>query len=180
MSKILESIITSVSVNYGLDITEPTRKTEHVAGRTTYYMIAREKTDLSLEKIGNQVGKDHASVINALKKAKGLFLSYPTLGKIHSTLINRFNAFESISIEAQLIDETIQQQQAKILSLQDEIMNLNDTIEKLKKNPKENDLTALIKEIPPRSREAVKTRLKAIITIEKLKDERQRTTEKTN
>ncbi len=67
-----------------IDIQEPTRKRDIVEGRFLYAAIAKKCTNLSLEKIGKHIGKDHATIIHSLKvynavlskKYKSLFDTY--------------------------------------------------------------------------------------------------------
>jgi|TARA_A100001011_G_scaffold388564_1_gene468465 hypothetical protein len=68
MNKItLESIAEKVNRHLDTDVRSKLRKREYVYGRVIYYRIARDLTHHTLEKIGKEVNKDHASVNVGLK-----------------------------------------------------------------------------------------------------------------
>tara|TARA_R100000951_G_scaffold8878_1_gene8021 strand:- start:4332 stop:4817 length:486 start_codon:yes stop_codon:yes gene_type:complete len=60
---------------YSVKINKNTRKADYVEARAMYYKLMRSHTNLSLDRIGRSVGRDHAGVINALKRLDG-WLSY--------------------------------------------------------------------------------------------------------
>lgn len=62
----LEKIIEYTNEVFEIDIRNTTRKREYVEARAFYYEIARKVTNFSLEEIGRQVDKDHATVLYAL------------------------------------------------------------------------------------------------------------------
>lgn len=64
----LEKIKELVEDYYGLDILLKSRKKLYVQARAVYYYLAREFTDNSLKKIGEIVGKDHATVLYFLSE----------------------------------------------------------------------------------------------------------------
>ena len=68
MNKItLASIAEKVNRHLDTDVRSKLRKREYVYGRTIYYRIARDLTHHTLERIGKEVNKDHASVNVGLK-----------------------------------------------------------------------------------------------------------------
>jgi len=68
MENELELIYNACCEVTGLDIKKNTRKRDFMYGRMIYYYFARKMTDYSFSKIGIFMGKDHATVIHALKK----------------------------------------------------------------------------------------------------------------
>ena len=62
----LGKIIEYTNEVFEIDIRNTTRKREYVEARAFYYEIARKVTNFSLEEIGRQVDKDHATVLYAL------------------------------------------------------------------------------------------------------------------
>ena len=62
-----EKLIKKVNRHFNCDITENSRSREIVMARAAYYWIARHTTKSSLAKIGDSVGRDHASVLYSLK-----------------------------------------------------------------------------------------------------------------
>lgn len=65
--KIFDEIYEYVNNVYGIDIKEKTRKRDYSEGRALFYFIARKKTNFTYECIGDYMGKDHASVLHAIK-----------------------------------------------------------------------------------------------------------------
>ena len=82
--KEVERIEKFINDSLEINIQEKTRKRDIVEGRFLYAAIAKKCTNLSLEKIGNHIGKDHATIIHSLKvynnvlkdKYKSLFETY--------------------------------------------------------------------------------------------------------
>jgi len=78
-------ILSEVSSKSGIpveDLKRKTRKREIVDMRYVYYRRAKEMTKASLYKIGDLVGKDHASVIHGIKEAtttRQVILKYETI-----------------------------------------------------------------------------------------------------
>lgn len=68
MSKKLDIIRREVEfITYIRDISVKNRKFENVQARWLYYKLAKEFTDESLQKIGSQINKNHATVVHGLK-----------------------------------------------------------------------------------------------------------------
>lgn len=61
---------------YGITLTEKSRKQVYIQARYIYFYLCRNFTNFSLAKIGASVGKDHATVLNGLKKLDGLRQGY--------------------------------------------------------------------------------------------------------
>ena len=54
--------------HFGVDLREKIRSQDHIWSRCFYFFLAKTYTRLSLEKIGNEVNLNHATVINGLKR----------------------------------------------------------------------------------------------------------------
>jgi len=63
-----KSIADKVSRHLDIDIRSTRRKRECVYGRVIYYKLCKEYTHHTLESIGKEVNKDHASVYVGLKQ----------------------------------------------------------------------------------------------------------------
>ena len=62
-----KDLIKKVNKHFKCDITQDSRSREVVMARAAFYWIARHTTKSSLAKIGDSVGRDHASVLYSLK-----------------------------------------------------------------------------------------------------------------
>lgn len=131
MSKKLDIIRREVEfITYIRDISVKNRKFEHVQARWLYYKLAKEFTDESLQKIGKQIKKNHATVLHGLKVFeheilydKRLQQQYEALNII---LLKHFKSESLFKID-QKIDQykkalqQLENQRVKIL--EDEIIN---------------------------------------------------------
>jgi chromosomal replication initiation ATPase DnaA len=64
----LKQIIDYVNLSLDIDIGRDTRKREYVYGRSLYFVLARKHTVFSYEEIGEQIGRNHATVIFGCNK----------------------------------------------------------------------------------------------------------------
>tara|TARA_R100001460_G_scaffold79415_1_gene120418 strand:- start:1152 stop:1529 length:378 start_codon:yes stop_codon:yes gene_type:complete len=62
----LKYLINKVNKHFGCDIKKNSRKRKLVMSRGAYFWLARHTTNNSLQKIGDSVGRDHASVSYSL------------------------------------------------------------------------------------------------------------------
>jgi hypothetical protein len=67
-NKKLEQLKRLVEDFYGIDIELKIRTTVYVQARSIYYYLCREFTSVSVVKIGQSIGKNHATVLHALKE----------------------------------------------------------------------------------------------------------------
>jgi hypothetical protein len=67
-NKKLEQLKHLVEDFYGIDIELKIRTTVYVQARSIYYYLCREFTSVSVVKIGQSIGKNHATVLHALKE----------------------------------------------------------------------------------------------------------------
>lgn len=68
----LEKIKELVENYYGISLELKSRQRLYIEARYIYFYLCRNFTNFSLAKIGESVGKDHATVLNGLKKLDGL------------------------------------------------------------------------------------------------------------
>ena len=54
--------------HFGVDLREKIRTQDHIWSRCFYFILCKTYTRSSLEKIGNEVNLNHATVINGLKR----------------------------------------------------------------------------------------------------------------
>ena len=58
--------------HFGVDLREKIRSQDHIWSRCFYFFLAKTYTSSSLEKIGNEVNLNHATVINGFKRHKDM------------------------------------------------------------------------------------------------------------
>ena len=63
----IDKIKEIVEAETGVDLTNPSRRSELVYTRALYFNLCREYTMLPFEDIGKSVGKHHATVIHGIK-----------------------------------------------------------------------------------------------------------------
>ena len=68
--KNLEKIKDLVEITSNIDISKKNRKKHNVISRQIYYKLCKELTNSSLEDIGLNINRDHATVINGLNNFK--------------------------------------------------------------------------------------------------------------
>jgi len=73
---------------FKIDISTPTRKVAYVEARALYYKLSRAHSRLSLEVIGEYVGKDHATAINGINKLEG-WMEYDKRMRYHYDELNK-------------------------------------------------------------------------------------------
>jgi len=92
--KMADSIVEKVAAFYGMsnsDIRGKCRKRELVKARWIAMYYIREKTDFTLNTIGDMFGRDHTTVIHALETIKDIMsLKYETDLKEDLINIKRF------------------------------------------------------------------------------------------
>lgn len=102
-----ETIKDLVNNYFNLDITRNTRKRPYVEARAYYFKLMRKHTPLSLELIGKEVNRDHASVLHGIK-----ILYYWML---HDTRIK--NNYKTLEVKLKSIKE-----QSKIIDIDENIL----------------------------------------------------------
>ena len=119
----------------GVDINEVSRKREIIEARAVYYKILKQiDKKKSLKSIGASVGKDHATVLHSLKNYDMFEQFNPTLKLFKKQILQRLNYIKPEDILDVSKDELIQSLQIDIMKLNDEIANLQETINKPRNN----------------------------------------------
>ena len=87
----LKSIADKVSTYLDVDVRSKRRKRDCVYARVIYYKLCREYTHHSLERIGNEVSKDHASVYVGLKQFDSMSFYKDNYWKAYITIKQQFD-----------------------------------------------------------------------------------------
>lgn len=74
----LKEIFDNLQNYLGYDIDLKSRKRKQVYARFVYFKAAKHLTNCSLEEIGAFINKDHATVINGIKKFDDVLTRYET------------------------------------------------------------------------------------------------------
>ena len=128
ITKELKKVIQEIT---GVDINEVSRKREIIEARAVYYKILKQiDKKKSLKSIGASVGKDHATVLHSLKNYDMFEQFNPTLKLFKKQILQRLNYASPEQILDMSKDEYIQSLQIDIMKLNDEIANLQETINK--------------------------------------------------
>ena len=132
ITKELKKVIKEIT---GVDINEVSRKREIIEARAVYYKILKQiDKKKSLKSIGASVGKDHATVLHSLKNYDMFEQFNPTLKLFKKQILQRLNYVKPEDILDISKDEYIQSLQLDIMKLNDEIENLQETINKPRNN----------------------------------------------
>ena len=119
----------------GVDINEVSRKREIIEARAVYYKILKQiDKKKSLKSIGASVGKDHATVLHSLNNYDMFEQFNPTLKLFRKQILQRLNYASPQQILDISKDELIDSLQLDIMKLNDEIENLQETINKPRNN----------------------------------------------
>ena len=119
----------------GVDINELSRKREIIEARAVYYKILKQiDKKKSLKSIGASVGKDHATVLHSLRNYDMFEQFNPTLKLFRKQILQRLNYASQEQILDMSKDEYIQSLQIDIMKLNNEIANLQETINKPRNN----------------------------------------------
>lgn len=127
---------------FKIDISEPTRKVGYVEARALYYKLCRKHSRLSLEVIGEYVGKDHATAINGIKKLEGwmeydkrMQCHYSELSQLVREGLEHFDDDEGyITLEdmyQKRHDALVERYETAHNSLKEDYINLNEKYNRL-------------------------------------------------
>ena len=139
-----EMIKEIVSNYFELDIVRNTRKRQYVEARAMFYKLCREFTKLSLEEIGKQVKRDHASVLHGIRSLNN-WIEYDNRIKNNLRILrNKISHFEDEKDTVIELDESIVLKYVQLkeqVKEQDEIINdlrnaLKDITEKHERREK--------------------------------------------
>jgi hypothetical protein len=132
ITKELKKVIQEIT---GVDINEVSRKREIIEARAVYYKILKQiDKKKSLKSIGASVGKDHATVLHSLNNYDMFEQFNPTLKIFRKQILQRLNYASPEQILDMSKDELINSLQIDIMKLNDEIENLQETINKPRNN----------------------------------------------
>ena len=132
ITKELKKVIQEIT---GVDINEVSRKREIIEARAVYYKILKQiDKKKSLKSIGASVGKDHTTVLHSLKNYDMFEQFNPTLKLFKKQILQRLNYASPEQVLDMSKDEYIQSLQLDIMKLNDEIANLQETINKPRNN----------------------------------------------
>lgn len=84
-----EEIRELIEANTGINLSTKTRKIEFVYARAIYFLLCREKTNLSLNKIGQTLGKDHATVLHAIKMIEDVYFQDPYFCNMYENIASQ-------------------------------------------------------------------------------------------
>ena len=107
---------------FGYDWMENTRKRETVYQRAIYFKLAKDYTSESLSKIGNSVGRDHATVLHAIN------VVFPVIKRWEKELLGSYHKIQN-DVIPQYIDTAKKEQSdmARVLR----VVNNCDDLDKL-------------------------------------------------
>jgi len=108
---------------FKLDIANESRKTEYIKARAVYFYICRKYfPSATLKAIGESIAKDHATVINMLKKHEFYLLYFPSLIDAQNKIISLMGVF---TVEQLNLMSENKQLKESIVDLQLELLKIN-------------------------------------------------------
>lgn len=134
---------------YEINIATDTRKREYVEARFLYFKILKELTNMSLEAIGKQVGRDHSSVLYGIEQFNTWTKTYSRLKTDYKAIMNKIINYEAIKQEHQQgnivildkdefkkIEITLKENQSMIKTLIEEYKSINNKYQTLQSKAK--------------------------------------------
>jgi len=120
---------------FELNLKRNTRKRQYVEARAIFYKLCREFTKLSLEEIGEQVNRDHASVLHGIRSLNN-WIEYDNRIKNNLRILrNKVRNFEDEKDNVIELDESIV---LKYVQLKEQVKEQEEII---------NDLRNALKDI---------------------------------
>ena len=131
-----KQMIKEIVDNYfELNLKRNTRKRQYVEARAIFYKLCREFTKLSLEEIGKQVDRDHASVLHGIRSLNN-WIEYDNRIKNNLRILrNKVRNFEDEKDNVIELDESIV---LKYVQLKEQVKEQEEII---------NDLRNALKDI---------------------------------
>lgn len=123
-----------VEQHFSLDISKNTRQFRYVFARACYFYLCRKYTTYSLHEIGKSLGKNHATVMNALKKLEGMIFCRPINTTMYNSLMRKFNPNMEDSKPKITLTELVRDYNCLLLEndqLKNKIQELTELIYKL-------------------------------------------------
>ena len=87
----MNKYLKAVNKHFDLDITTKSRKYEYIVARACYYKICREIGGFTYHKIGQSVGKGHATVLHALAELPNILRHDVPMASKCQKLFNKFD-----------------------------------------------------------------------------------------
>lgn len=106
---------------YGVSPRSRKRHTKYSIAKFTYYKLSKKYTKQTLAVIGQNVGFDHATVLNGLKKIDGLLSSYPEF-------MPYYKECEKIILDNSSKDDTIFYEKYKAEFLNEKVKETNKIV----------------------------------------------------
>jgi hypothetical protein len=126
-----KQMIKEIVDNYfELNLKRNTRKRQYVEARAIFYKLCREFTKLSLEEIGKQVDRDHASVLHGIRSLNN-WIEYDNRIKNNLRILrNKVRNFEDEKDTVIELDESIV---LKYVQLKEQVKEQEEIINDLRK-----------------------------------------------
>lgn len=126
-----KQMIKEIVDNYfELNLKRNTRKRQYVEARAIFYKLCREFTKLSLEEIGEQVDRDHASVLHGIRSLNN-WIEYDNRIKNNLRILrNKVRHFEDEKDNVIELDESIV---LKYVQLKEQVKEQDEIINDLRK-----------------------------------------------
>ena len=126
-----KQMIKEIVDNYfELNLKRNTRKRQYVEARAIFYKLCREFTKLSLEEIGKQVDRDHASVLHGIRSLNN-WIEYDNRIKNNLRILrNKVRHFEDEKDNVIELDESIV---LKYVQLKEQVKEQDEIINDLRK-----------------------------------------------
>jgi len=126
-----KQMIKEIVDNYfELNLKRNTRKRQYVEARAIFYKLCREFTKLSLEEIGEQVDRDHASVLHGIRSLNN-WIEYDNRIKNNLRILrNKVRNFEDEKDNVIELDESIV---LKYVQLKEQVKEQDEIINDLRK-----------------------------------------------
>jgi len=118
-----------VNQYFDLNINTSTRKRHYVEARATYYKLCRDFTNLSLETIGSDLNKNHATVLHGIKQLDNWM-------KQDSRIKNNYKLLKNKIFNIEQEEEVIEINEGLVLryaTLKEQVKNLQEANEELSK-----------------------------------------------
>lgn len=118
---------------FELKINTPTRKRPYIEARAVYYKLCREFTNLTLENIGWDFGKNHATVLNGIRQLDNWI-------KQDSRIKNNYKILKSKIFNIEQDEEVIEINEGLVLryaTLKQQVKNLQEANQELSKQLQE-------------------------------------------
>ena len=123
-----------VEQHFSLDISKKTRQFRYVFARACYFYLCRKYTTYSLHEIGKSLGKNHATVMNSLKKLDFMIFCRPINTSMYNSLMRKFNPNMEDSKPKITLTELVRDYNCLLLEndqLKNKIQELTELIYKL-------------------------------------------------